>query len=112
MPLFSQASVSRVICEAAVRFAWLMDPDISSAKRLMRGAVALHVSAEERFKGVRALSAKRFDPRAYQQMLDSSSQQRDSIRKLIDDTGMAFGSLKKGGAKVGSTCSRPRSRYL
>ena len=28
--------VSRVVCEAAVRFAWLMDPDISSAKRLVR----------------------------------------------------------------------------
>jgi hypothetical protein len=35
MSLFSQASVSRVVCEAAVRFAWLMDPDISSAKRLV-----------------------------------------------------------------------------
>jgi hypothetical protein len=62
MPLFSQASVSRVICEAAVRFAWLMDPDISSAKRLVRGAVALHYSAEERSKGVRALPAEHFDP--------------------------------------------------
>lgn len=48
MPLFSQASVSRVVCEAAVRFAWLMDPGVSSAKRLVRGAVALHLSAEER----------------------------------------------------------------
>src|SRR5262249_23688862 len=62
MPLFSQASVARVVCEAAVRFAWLMDPEISSAKRLVRGAVALHLSAEERSKGVRALPAERFDP--------------------------------------------------
>ena len=31
--------VSRVVCEAAVRFAWLMDPDISSAKRLVRAAL-------------------------------------------------------------------------
>jgi hypothetical protein len=31
MPLFSQASLSRVVCEAAVRFAWLMDPDVSSS---------------------------------------------------------------------------------
>lgn len=29
MPVFSQASVARVVCEAAVRFAWLMDPDVS-----------------------------------------------------------------------------------
>jgi hypothetical protein len=63
MPLFSQASVSTVICEAAVRFAWLMDPDVSSTKRLVRGAVALHLSVEERSRGVGALPAERFDPR-------------------------------------------------
>jgi hypothetical protein len=38
MPVFSQASVARVVCEAAVRYAWLMDPKVSSAKRLVRGA--------------------------------------------------------------------------
>jgi hypothetical protein len=100
MPLFSQASVSRVVCEAAVRFAWLMDPDISSAKRLVRGAVALHLSAEERSKGVRALRAERFHPRIHQQMLDSSSQERDSIRKLIESAGMAFGYSRDGKKKV------------
>jgi hypothetical protein len=40
MPLFSHASLSRVICEAAIRFAWLMDPGISSEERIMRGAAA------------------------------------------------------------------------
>jgi len=73
MPLFSQASVSRVVCEAAVRFAWLMDPDAGSAKRLVRGAVALHLSAEERSKGVRTPPSERFDPRTYQQMLVQGS---------------------------------------
>jgi hypothetical protein len=91
MPLFSQASVSRVVSEAAVRFAWLMDPDISSAKRLVRGAVALHFSAEERSKGVRALPAENFDAAKYRQMLDSCRQEQESIRKLLDGAGMAFG---------------------
>lgn len=100
MPLFSQASVSRVVCEAAVRFAWLMDPDISSAKRLVRGAAALHYSAEQRSKGVQALPAERFDPHTYRQMLDSCSQERESVRKLIEDAGMTFGSARKGNAKV------------
>jgi hypothetical protein len=63
MSLFSHQSASRVACEAAVRFAWLMDPDISSQKRITRGAVALVNSAEERVKGVRRLSADRFPPR-------------------------------------------------
>jgi hypothetical protein len=99
MPLFSQATVS-VVCEAAVRFAWLMDPDVSSAKRLVRGAVALHLSVEERHRGVRGLPADRFDPRVYQQMLDSCGKEQASIRKLIDGAGMAFGTSRKGTAKV------------
>jgi hypothetical protein len=110
MPLFSQASVSRVICEAAVRFAWLMDPDISSAKRLVRGAVALYFSAEERSRGVRALPAERFDPRIYRQMLDSCRQEQDSIRKLIDGAGMAFGSSRTGTAKVRLELQSPKVR--
>jgi hypothetical protein len=100
MPLFSHASVSRVVCEAPVRFGWLMDPDISSAMRLVRGAVALHLSAEERSRGVRALPAERFPPQTYQQMLDSCRQEQESIRELIDGAGMAFGSSQKGSAKV------------
>jgi hypothetical protein len=108
MPLFSQASVSRVVCEAAVRFAWLMEPDISSAKRLVRGAVALHISAEERAKGVRALPAKRFDLRTYRQMLDSCRQEQDSIRKLLDSAGMAFGASRTGSAKVRLELKSPK----
>lgn len=44
MPLFSHASLSRVVCEAAVRFAWLMDPGIPSEEQIVRGAVALWIS--------------------------------------------------------------------
>jgi hypothetical protein len=62
MSLFAHQSVSRIACEAAVRFAWLMDPGISS-KRITRGAVALSISAGERSRGVRRLTASRF-PRA------------------------------------------------
>jgi hypothetical protein len=51
MPLFSHASLSRVICEAAIRFAWLTDPGVSSEERIMRGAAALYDSAGERSKG-------------------------------------------------------------
>jgi hypothetical protein len=71
MSLFSHASLSRVICEAAIRFAWLMDPGISSEERIMRGAAALYYSADERSKEVRRLPPERFDQRAYNHMLDS-----------------------------------------
>jgi len=109
MPLFSQASLARVVCEAAVRFAWLMDPDVSSAKRLIRGAVALHYSAEERSKGVRALPAERFDSAVHRRILESSIQERDSIRKLIDGAGMTFGSSRKGNAKVRLEMQSPKA---
>ena len=47
MPLFSYSSLSRVVCEAAVRFAWLIDPDVGCEERIIRGAVSLLVSANE-----------------------------------------------------------------
>jgi hypothetical protein len=109
MPLFSQASVSRVVCEAAVRFAWLMDPDASSAKRLVRGAVALHLSAEERSKGVRALPSERFDPRMYQQMLDSCRREQESVHKLIDDAGASFTRSRNGNANARLEMQSPRA---
>lgn len=99
MPLFSHASVSRVVCEAAVRFAWLMDPDVSSEERIARGAVALYISADERFKGVRRLPAGYPNQRTYQQMLDASTQERDAIEALITGAGLTFGYDKTGKRK-------------
>jgi hypothetical protein len=96
MSLFSHQSASRVACEAAVRFAWLMDPDISSEKRIARGAVALMNSAEERLKGVRRLSADRFPPGALGAMINNCTSERDNVRALIMGAGFAFGHSKKG----------------
>lgn len=90
MPLYSHASLSRVVCEAAVRFAWLMDPDINSEARLTRGAVALYISAEERNKGVRWLPPENFDPRIYQHMRDSSAAESRDIDELISKAGLTF----------------------
>lgn len=52
MPVFSHLTDARVACEAAVRFAWIIAPGISSEERIMRGAVSLLVSAEEQLKGL------------------------------------------------------------
>ena len=41
-------------------------------------------------------------------MLGSCSQERDSIRKLIDGAGMAFGSSRKGSAKVRLELQSPK----
>jgi hypothetical protein len=100
MPLFSQASVSRVMCEAAVRFAWLMDPDVSSAARLVRGAAALYYSAEQRSKGVHAIPAASIESRFYQQMLDSCQHELNEVSKLIENAGMEFGYSRDGSTRV------------
>jgi hypothetical protein len=96
MSLFSHASLSRVICEAAIRFAWLMDPGISSEERIMRGAAALYYSADERCKGVRRLPPERFDQRAYNHMLGSCTKERNDVQKLITDAGLTFGYCRDG----------------
>jgi hypothetical protein len=100
MPLFSHASVSRVVCEAAVRFAWLMDPSISSEERIVRGAVALHISAYERAKGVRALPPGSFDPRDFRQMTQSSTAEQNTIQELITSAGLTFGYSQNGKTKT------------
>ncbi len=100
MPLFSYASLSRVVCEAAVRFAWLMDPGISSEERIVRGAVALWVSADQRLKGVRRLPAQRFGRRVLRQMLDSCTAERNAIEDLITGAGLTFGYSQNGRTKA------------
>ena len=69
-------SNASLIAVPAIRFAWLMDPHVSSAKRLLRGAVALHTAPRNGPKGVRALPAERFDPDSYQQMVNGCSRER------------------------------------
>jgi len=108
MPLFSHASLSRVICEAAVRFAWLMDPGISSEERIVRGAVALFVSADERYKGVRGLPAERFDRRVHRQMLESCIAERDAVQELITGAGLTFGYTQNGKTKARLELESPK----
>jgi hypothetical protein len=99
MSLFSHQSVSRVACEAAVRFAWLIDPGISSAKRITRGAVALVNSAEERLRGVRRLPAGHFPPGALEKMTENCSAERQTVRALLTGAGITFGHGKKSTAE-------------
>jgi hypothetical protein len=108
MPLFSHASLSRVVCEAAVRFAWLMDPGISSEERIVRGAVALVVSADERFKGVRKLPAERFDRRLLGPMIDSCTAERDAVQELISGAGLIFGYTQNGKTKARLELESPK----
>jgi hypothetical protein len=100
MPLFSHASLSRVICEAAIRFAWLTDPGVSSEERIMRGAAALYYSADERSKGVRRLPPECSGQRACNQMPGSCTKERNDVQKLITDAGLTFGYSRDGNTET------------
>lgn len=88
MSLYAHSSLSRVVCEAAVRFAWILDPDVGSEERIIRGAVALLLSADERLRGVMSIPAAYLDPRLRQIMIDNCTSERDSARQLIRDAGI------------------------
>jgi hypothetical protein len=108
MPLFSHASVSRVVCEAAVRFAWLMDPDIRSEERIVRGAVALFDSADQRLKAVRRLPPERFDRDVFRQMLSSCIAERDTVLGRIAGAGLTFGYTQNGKTKARLELESPK----
>jgi hypothetical protein len=93
MPVFSHTTTSRVVCEAAVRFAWQLDPGVSSGERLVRGAVALLDSEEQRLKGAMRLP-EQFGLR--QTLVDQSVQERDRARQLIARAGVRLVPARKG----------------
>jgi hypothetical protein len=71
---------------AAVRFA-ILDPAIGCAARIMRGAVSLLVSAEERLGGAVGLPARGFNSDLRQAMIKNCTGERDSARVLIERAG-------------------------
>jgi hypothetical protein len=87
MPLFSHATASRVICEAAVRFAWQLDPGVSSDERIVRGAVAILDSEEQRLKGATRLPTTF---RLRQPLVDRSAGELDQARRIITAAGIGL----------------------
>jgi hypothetical protein len=88
MTLFAHSSLSRVVCEAAVRLAWLLDPDVTPEQRIMRGAVALLVSANERLKGVQRIPEGQFNSALRQALIENCTAERDSAQSLITSAGI------------------------
>jgi hypothetical protein len=94
--LFSHISLSRVVCEAAVRFAWVFDPEASPEKRIMHGAALLLASADERLRGAVGLPAGHFNENLRQALIKNCVEERDSIRALIARAGVRLVPPKKG----------------
>jgi hypothetical protein len=94
--LFSHVSLSRVACEAAVRFAWVLDPGLSSEERIMRGAALLLVSAEERLKGAKDIPAGHLTAAIRQALVKNCTAERDSARALTECAGVKLAWSKDG----------------
>lgn len=95
MPVFSHMTTSRVVCEAAVRFAWQLDTTVSSDERVVRGAVALLDSEEQRLKGAMRLP-EQFGLR--QALVNRSVQERDMARQIVASAGIRLVPARKGDA--------------
>jgi hypothetical protein len=96
MPLFAHSSLSRVVCEAAVRLAWLLDPAAGSEERIIRGAASLLTSTDEQLRGVRSIPADRYHPDIYNAMIDSCAGEHDNVNTLITQAGLAKVMSKDG----------------
>jgi len=97
--LFAHASLSRVVCEAAVRFAWILDSGVGCEERIMRGAAALLASADERLQGAKGVPAPQFNPDLRQALINNCTGERDSARALIERAGIRL-AWSKDGKKV------------
>ncbi len=94
--LFAHVSLSRVVCEAAVRFAWILDSGVGCEERIMRGAAALLVSADERLQGAKNIPARQFNPDLRQALIKNCTDERDSVRALIERAGVRLTWSKYG----------------
>lgn len=96
MPLFAHSSLSRVVCEAAVRLAWLLDPEVRSEERIIRGAAALLTSTDEQLRGVKSIPAERYDPEFYKVMVENCTDEHDNVNALIARAGLTTVMSKDG----------------
>jgi hypothetical protein len=99
--LFSHTTLSRTVCEAAVRIAWLLDSSIPYEGRIARSAAGLFASAEARLKGAAALPTDRLGQQVRDVLVARSEQTRDTINKRIDSAGLVR-TLDRAGKNVAS----------
>jgi hypothetical protein len=99
MSLYAHTTLSRSVCEAAVRHAWLLDPSISYELRITRSAAALFANTENRLTGAREVPARELDAATVQALIDNCASEHDQVYKLIGRAGMDL-TLDRSGKKV------------
>jgi hypothetical protein len=99
MSLYAHTTLSRSVCEAAVRHAWLLDPSISYEQRITRSAAMLFANAENRLTGARQIPARNLGTSTVQRLIDNCAAEYDQVCRLIDQAGMDL-ALDRNGKKI------------
>jgi len=99
--LYAHTTLSRAVCEAAVRVAWLLDSAVSYEMRLARSAAGLLASAESRVQGASAIPVKHLGAEQRQSLIAASEEVRDKAIRVIESAGFRR-NMNKPGNKVAS----------
>lgn len=96
MSLYARTTLSRSVCEAAVRHAWLLDPSISYEERITRSAAMLLANAENRLAGAREIPDRNLGADTVQMLVSNCAAECDQVCKLIARAGMDLASDRTG----------------
>ena len=88
MSLYAHTTLSRSVCEAAVRHAWLLGASLSYEERITRSAAMLIASTENRLKGVRDAPERNMGAQIKQMLVDNCTAEDEQVRQLIGQAGM------------------------
>jgi hypothetical protein len=88
MSLYAHTTLSRSVCEAAVRHAWLLDSSITYEERITRSAAMLFANTENRLAGARQVPVHNVGATTAQKLIDNCAAEHDQVCKLLERAGM------------------------
>jgi hypothetical protein len=88
MSLYAHTTLSRTVCEAAVRHAWLLDASLSYDDRITRSTATLIANTENRLKGVRDAPERNMGAQRQQMLVDNCTAEDEQVRQLIGQAEM------------------------
>lgn len=88
MSLYAHTTLSRSVCEAAVRHAWLLDASLGYEERITRSASALITNTENRLKGIRDAPERNMGAQMKQMLVDNCTAEDRQVREIINRAGM------------------------
>lgn len=88
MSLYAHTTLSRSVCEAAVRHSWILGASLSYEERIARSAAGLIANTENRLKGAREAPEINMGADIKQKMVAHCTTEDSQVRKLIGRAGM------------------------